>query len=193
MEGHAARAENAQGKSEDGLRCGEGFAAVGMDRDRTGVPLDRGYGRREKDAGAGLFRAMGEMEGKKIVTVDGACCLIAIDFVFGLLLAGEGGDADATRIGCVEALDEGARPLGIFCTGLTAFEKVGEAHVSFAAETACELLEKIEGSVVLGAGGERAMGKAGVGTFDGLKRGVCVVQEVEQIRRAAVDKFCAEF
>ncbi len=164
-----------------------------LDRDRTGVPLDRGYGRGEKDAGAGLFRATGEMEGKKIVTVDGACCLIAIDFVFGLLLAGEGGDADATCVGGVEALDEGARPLGIFCTGLTAFEEVGEAHVSFAAETACELLEKIEGSVVLRAAGEHAVCKAGVGTFDGLKRGVCVVQEVEQIRRAAVDKLCAEF
>jgi hypothetical protein len=68
-----------------------------------------------------------------------------------------------------------------------------KAHVSFAAGEVAELFEKTEGGVVLRKPGEGTMRVASVHALDRWKCGSCLVEETEKLRRAAVDKLCAEF
>ena len=119
--------------------------------------------------------------------------MIAIDLVLGLLLAGKCGDADAARVGGVEALDEGAGSLCVLCTWLTALEELREAHVSFATNAIGELLQKCEGGVVLGKTGEDTMHVANIHALARLKGGAGIVEDTEQLGRAAMDKLGAVF
>jgi hypothetical protein len=128
---------------------------------------------------------------KLVVSGDGARRYKAADLFFRLLLTGERRDADAARVGGVEALDEGAGPFRDFRTGPAAFEECLEAHVSFAAREAGEMVEEIEG-VVVRTGRECAVAKASVCSADVFEGCMCLVQDVEKFGRPAVHKFGAE-
>ena len=62
---------------------------------------------------------------------------------------------------------------------MTALEEGREAHVSFAANAAGELLQKIEGGVVLRKPGEGTVHVASVHALNRLKGGACIVEETE--------------
>ena len=70
--------------------------------------MERDNGRAEQDAAPARSTRRARCCGS-VVTVDGARGLVAIDLLFGLLLTGERGDADAACVGGVEAFHEGAR------------------------------------------------------------------------------------
>src|ERR1700757_2366527 len=101
-----------------------------------------------------------------------------MDLVFGMLLAGERGDANAACVSGVKAFDEGACLLCNSFAGLPALEKIGKTHVSFAADAVIQVLKEVEGAV-LGAPGECVVGEAGVDAINGFEGGICVTQQTK--------------
>jgi hypothetical protein len=108
------------------------------------------------------------------------------------VLAGERGDADAARIGGVEAFDEGARAFCDLGTWLTALEEGFEAHVAVPFREASELVEKRECLVAFFTSRELAVAKACIDAAGMLKVCVGVAEQVEQFGRATVDELRAQ-
>ncbi len=133
----------------------------------------------------------GEMPGQRVVTAEGTGGFVAADLFFGLLLAGERGDADAACVGGVEAFDEGARLRRGFRAWLATREEFIEAHVAFAAREGGELVEESEG-IIFRTGGELAVAEAGVDAVDLFERDMSIAEVAEKLGRMAVHELRAE-